>query len=161
METKRFTLEGFGELCKKNGYIPTEEIMELETDAFLKNINFIDIPLSSLEEMKHKKEERDQWESSYQDISSFRLNGMEYEKTGNIESAIFSYRICIEKGEQSTFNMFHAYAHAYDRLIILLHKSKQYDLEAQYIKSLLAHDSLSTAIIDKYKNRLNKLNQKK
>lgn len=161
METKRFTLQEFDELCSKNGYLPTDEIMELETDAFLKNINYIDIPLSQLDEMKRKKEEHDQWEASYQEISSLRLKGMDYEKTGNIESAIFSYRNCIEKGEQSTFNMFHSYAHAYDRLIVLLHKSKQYDLEAQYIKSLLVHDSLSTAIIDKYTNRLNKLNQKK
>lgn len=160
METKRFTLQEFDELCSKNGYLPTDEIMELETDAFLKNINYIDIPLSQLDEMKRKKEEHDQWEASYQEISSLRLKGMDDEKSGNIEKAISSYRQCIEMGEQSTFNMFHAYAHAYDRLIILLHKTKQYDTEAQYIEALLKHDSLSQPVIKKYTERLNKLSKK-
>ncbi len=99
----------------------------------------------------------DQWEIEYQGISCLRLQGMEYEKTGDIEKAISSYRQCIERGEQSTFNMFHAYAHAYDRLIVLLHKTKQYDIEAQYIESLLKHDSLSEPVIKKYTERLNKL----
>ena len=102
----------------------------------------------------------DQWEIEYQGISDLRLQGMEDEKSGNIENAISSYQTCIEKGESSSFNMFHAYAHAYDRLIILLHKTKQYDTEAQYIEALLKHDSLSQPVIKKYTERLNKLSKK-
>ena len=157
----RYTIKQFQELCQKNGYTPTIEVMQMETKAFLQGVDYIDIPESTLDEMRTKKAEHDQWEAAYQEVSFFRLKGMENEKAGNIESAIISYRICIEKGENSIRPIFHAYAHAYDRIIILLHKTKDYDLEAQYIKSLLKHDSLSTATIEKYSNRLDKLNLKK
>lgn len=160
-QVKRYKIGEFYDECRSLGLTPPWYIMDMETDAFLKGIEYIDVPLSVFDEMKREKAKHDKWETEYQSISFLRLQGMDDEKSGNIEKAISSYRQCIEMGEQSTFNMFHAYAHAYDRLIILLHKTKQYDLEAQYIKSLLKHDSLSTAIINKYSNRLNKLNLKK
>lgn len=159
-QTKRYKIGEFYDECRKLGLTPPSCIMEMETDAFLNGIGYIDVPLSVFDEMELEKAKHDQWEIQYQRISSLRLQGMDDEKAGNIENAIASYRQCIEKGEQSNQPMFHAYSYAYDRIIILLHKTKNFDLEAQYINSLLKHDSLSESTFNKYQIRLNKLKQK-
>lgn len=156
METKRFKTTDFQQLCRDSKYFPPDDIRRMELKAILNGIEYIDIPISVLEEMEREKARHDQWETEYKGISRLRLQGMEDEKAGNIEKAISSYRKCIEMGEQSTFNMFHAYGHAYDRLIILLHKTKQYDTETRYIEALLKH-SLTEPVIKKYTERLNKL----
>lgn len=158
---KRYKIDEFNDYCTLNGLIPPEDIMAKETELVLKGENYIYIHESIIKEMHRKKEEHDNWESDYKCISSLRLRGIEEEKLGNIEMAISSYQKCIEKGEQSVFSMFHTYAHAYERIIVLFHKTKQYNNEIQYINSLLKHDSLSASIINKYKERLNKINLKK
>lgn len=153
----RYTIKQFQELCLKNGYMPPIEVMQMETKAILQGLDYIDVPESALDEMRQKKAEHDKWESTYQEISALRTKGMQAENDGDIEAAIALYGTCIEKGEQSNPPMFHAYSYAYDRIIILLHKTKDFDSEMNYIRSLLKHDSLSEATVNKYRNRLNKL----
>lgn len=74
-----------------------------------------------IEENRIEQENRDNLDIQ---ISSHRIGGMNLEKEGNIEAAIIEYKKAIAIGEQSSLSRFSSYAHAYERIIILLHKTK-------------------------------------
>lgn len=153
---KRYKIRDFDEYCQKNGFIPPAEIMGQELSLVLKGEDYISIPLSIIEKMKQEKTERDKWDELYKNISLLRLNAMQLERT-DTAAAITEYEYCIETGETSTIPMFHAYHYAYERIIILLHKAKDYEKESTYIRQLLSHKELSQKEIEKYTERLKKL----
>lgn len=107
-------------------------------------------------------DEQAEWEarrSEEAEVSKHRLSGMEKEKNVDNEGAISEYIVAIILGEQSKFDLFHAYAHAYERLIVCLHKAKKFDKEADYIERYLKYN-LSEASCSKYFSRLERLKSK-
>lgn len=154
METKRYKLGEFWTECRKKGMIPPIEIMEKESELLLQGKEYIDIPISIIEEMQQQKLLDDKRNLEEHDISSHRLAGIRLEKCDTI-AAIKEYEECINLGESSGFDLFHSYAHAYSRIITLLHKIKDYDKEIKYIKDYLSHE-ISEKEREKYTNRLNK-----
>lgn len=103
--------------------------------------------------------EREARRSEEAEVSKHRLSGMEKEKNADNEGAISEYAVAIILGEQSKFDLFHAYAHAYERLIVCLHKAKKFDKEADYIERYLKYN-LSEAACSKYSSRLERLKSK-
>lgn len=121
------------------------------------------IDLKKLSELRKKinelRQEQKQYERDDNEISTFRLKGMELEKSRDIDEAISAFSKCIEIGESKGDKFFHSYSFAYERIIIDLHKTKQYYREAYYIREYLKHD-LRDKDRDKYQNRLEKLKVK-
>lgn len=73
--------------------------------------------------------------------------GIAYEKSGNISQAIKTYEECIALGYDAP--------HAYDRLMILYRKAKDYNNEIRVIKRALETFEYPT-LVKKYKDRLEK-----
>lgn len=140
----------------KYGSLIPVDIMALFTECFLRGDKEVDIRDTVIEEMQLKKAENDLWDKEYNKISSFRIDGMQYESQGNIDQAIVSYKKCIMAGEKSHLDLFHSYSYAYERIIILLHKIKDFQSEIMYIKAMLGHN-LTEKDKEKYTKRLNKL----
>lgn len=140
----------------KYGSLIPDDIMALFTECFLQGVEETDIRNTAIDEIQSQKAKQDLWNKEYEEISSYRIDGMQYESQGDIEQAISSYKKCIAIGENSHSDLFHAYAHAYKRIIILLHKMKDFKCEIAYINAALAHN-LSEKDRDKYVKRLNKL----
>ena len=99
-----------------------------------------------------EQKERNAREFDESEVAKKRLAGMEKEKSADNEGAISEYAVSIILGEQSKHNLFHAYAHAYERIIVCLHKAKRFDKEASYIERYLKYD-LSEAARSKYNTR--------
>lgn len=114
-----------------------------------------DVALANIE-YTEEKERQDKWEHDYSEISQYRIAGMESEKNRDIDDAITNYIKAISLGECSEFHLLMSYAHAYERLIICLHKTKDYEREAEYIKKYITY-KLEDKILQKYTERLNKL----
>lgn len=141
-------------------------IHEAFNDCFLNNKDYALMPASFHDDIENARKEYEREknieqarEVDYQKISEHRLAGMEKEKNADNEGAISEYEVAIIFGEQSKFNLFHAYAHAYERIIVCLHKAKRFDKEASYIERYLKYD-LSEAVRSKYTTRLEKLKSK-
>ena len=125
-----------------------------------------ELPMSYYDDVENAKKEYENakirqqaWEADYQKISEHRLAGMEKEKSADNEGAISEYAVAIILGEQSKFNLFHAYSYAYERIIVCLRKAKRLDKEVNYIERYLKYD-LSEAARSKYSTRLEKLKSK-
>lgn len=118
---------------------------------------YIDLPDNIIEIIEEQRIKEKNWEKLYKTISAHRIKGMDKEGKQDINGAIDEYSKSIEIGE--TTDMFHAYAYSYERIIILLHKVKDYNQEAKYITQLLKH-RLNDKRREKYQNRLEKLNSK-
>lgn len=158
METKRYKLGEFWQECQTKGLMPPAEIMAQESQLFLQGADYIDIPISIIEDMERHKAVSDKREHEYQEISSHRLAGINAEGL-DCNLAIMEYQECIAMGENSEFDLFHAYSYAYFRIIVLLHKNKEYEKELDYTEKLLSHE-LSDSEREKYSQRLNKLKSK-
>lgn len=143
-------------------YIPKDiyiRCSQKELNLLLKDKSnpYIELPDDIDKVIEANKRKDEQKEALYNEISSHRLNGMDKEERGLINEAIEDYALSIEIGEQN--NMFHAYAYSYERIIILLHKLKDYEGEINYISQYLKHD-LSDREIEKYSKRLGKIKSK-
>ena len=136
-------------------YIPSDINSQL-TRAYITGKDFITLRDTVLEEIEANKRAQDERDELYNLISQYRLTGMELEKV-DMQGAIEQYKQCIAVGEKT--NMFHAFAHAYERIIVLLHKAKDYESERNYIVAYLKHD-LTEAVRTKYQQRLTKLADK-
>lgn len=148
-------------MLKLPGYIH-----EAFNDCFLNNKPYALMPSSFHDDVEKAKKEQEEenirqqaWEADYQKISEHRLAGMEKEKSADNEGAISEYAVAIILGEQSKFKLFHAYSHAYERIIVCLRKAKRFDKEVSYIERYLKYD-LSEAARSKYSTRLEKLKTK-
>lgn len=142
-------------------YIPEDiyiQCSQKELDLLLNNdTNYlIELPdniVDIIEENKRAQELRD---SLYNEISIHRTNGIALEKD-DITKAVNEYALSIKIGEQT--NMFRAYAHSYERIIVLLHKLKDYKSEINYITQYLKHN-LSDGDFAKYQKRLELIKSK-
>lgn len=136
----KVTIEELFDYCKRNGIsvdnIP-EDAMCASSNAALKGEDTFEVSDNTFEliDAAHRKDVERQ--KQYNDISAFRLAGMKDENDGNIEDAIVQYAEAIRIGEASDFDLLHAYRHAYDRIIILLSRTRAYAREAEYIEQLL------------------------
>lgn len=110
-------------------------------------------------EYETEQQEVEARRSEESEVSKHRLAGMEKERISDNEGAMSEYAIAIILGEQSRFDLFHSYAHAYERLIVCLHKAKKYAKEAGYIERYLKYN-LPEATRSKYSARLEKLKSK-
>lgn len=154
---KIYKINDFKEECQARGLRPPYELMREMLRKTLAGHDEISIPQSVFDEMEETKRKEQEWEEAYNEITTLRLSGMANE--ANIEMAISEYAKCIELGEKSEYNLFHAYAHAYTRIIILLHKAGKFKEEAKYISNLLSHE-VSEKERNKYLCRLEKLQKK-
>ncbi len=84
---------------------------------------------------------------------------MEREAEDDIDAAIIEYAESIRLGESAENDMYHAFAHSYSRIIILLDKVKRYAEEIDYIVALL-NRSVSDSDRNKYSARLVKTKEK-
>lgn len=137
-------------------YIPEDIFFECSNLAFRKPSGIIELPDNIIDVIEENKRKHENREVQYGEISSHRLAAMDKEKD-DIEAAIDEFAKSIELGEKTT--MFHAYAHSYERIIILLHKVKEYEREAFYISQYLKHDIGEKQRV-KYTSRLEKLKLK-
>lgn len=139
-------------------YLP-KSVAEEFTECFLSGTEFIDVPDDWRETTEAAKADDELRESEYNRVSEHRVRGMQYEDIADNAGAISEYAVSIILGEQSKFNLFMAYAHSYERIIVCLHKAKDYEREAKYISQYLAH-GLDEAKFAKYSARLEKLKSK-
>ena len=136
-------------------YIPSD-VSDFLDDLLLKGIDVAEIRDSVIQEIEDNRRKQEEWDAMFNLISKYRVAGIELEKV-DIDSAIQQYKRCIEIGE--TTDMFGLYRYAYERVIILLHRIKDFKGERFFVISLLKHD-LDEDVKDKYQKRLIKLNQK-
>lgn len=148
-----------------SSYLP-DNIQSAFIEAMMNGDEQVEVPSSfhvlvANAEAKYTVEKAEQIirDTEYEEISQHRLSGMEKESNSDNEGAISEYAVAIILGEQSKFNLFHAYDHAYERIIVCLHKAKRFDKEASYIERYLKYD-LSEATRSKYSTRLEKLKSK-
>lgn len=151
-------LEKYASAKYKHGiYIPDDilyKCLPLEYSSTM-----IDLPDGIIEIIEANKRQDEEQEALYREISNHRLSGLAMEKKKDIVGAISEYMKAIEIGEMTT--MFHAYAYAYERIIILLHKTKDYQSEAKYIVQYLNHkNEISDKQMDKYQKRIENLKAK-
>lgn len=137
-------------------YIPEDILLKCMALEFKSSSKIVELPDNIFEVIEANKKDAENKDALYEEISSHRLTGYEKEKD-DIEGAILEFAKSIEIGETTT--MFYAYAHSYERIIILLHKIKDYQREMRYISQYLTHD-ISDKQKDKYQKRLEKLNSK-
>lgn len=154
---KIFKINDFRDECQVRGLRPPYELMREMLRKTLAGHDEISIPQSVFDEMEETRRKEQEWEETYNEITTFRLSGMANED--NTEMAISEYAKCIELGEKSEYNLFNAYAHAYIRIIILLHKAGKFKEEAEYISNLLSHE-VSEKDRNKYLCRLETLQKK-
>lgn len=145
--------------CNRKGIsisnIP-EDVMSASTDATLKGKDTFEVSdntFALIDEAHRNEVER---QKQYNDISYLRLAGMKAEDEDNIDEAIEQYARAIDMGEASDFDLLHAYRHAYDRIIILLSRTRAYAHEAEYIEQLLKRHKLQDSDRTRLEERLRK-----
>ena len=117
----------------------------------------IEVPDDIYEVVETRKVRDEEREAAYQDISTHRLNGMGLERQGDLEGAAREYELAISLGERT--DMFHAYAHAYHRLFVVLRKLKEHSREERYLSRYLEHE-LDDRDRERYADRLRKLRRR-
>ncbi|MCM1379521.1 MAG: hypothetical protein NC044_05670 [Prevotella sp.] len=139
-------------------YLP-KSVSEAYFDCMLSGEAYVDAPDDWRETTEAAKADDELRESEYKRVSEHRVRGMQYEDIADNAGAISEYAVSIILGEQSKFNLFMAYAHSYERIIVCLHKAKDYEREAKYISQYIAH-GLDETKSAKYSARLEKLKSK-
>lgn len=139
-------------------FIP-EDIHALRQDCFLNGATDIEVPDNIFEIIEANKQRYAKRDSEYSAISQHRIAGMEREAEDDIDAAIIEYAESIRLGESAENEMYHAFAHSYARIIVLLDKVKRYAEEIDYIVGLLNH-SVSDNDRSKYSARLEKTKEK-
>ena len=155
----KISLEELFAYCERNGIsvdnIP-EYVMCASTESMLKGEETFEVSdntFAVIEEAHKKDVER---QKQYNQVSSCLLAGMKAEYDDNIDEAIAQYAQAIEFGEAAKFDLLHAYRHAYDRIIILLSRTRAYSREAEYIEQLLKRHKLQDSDISHLEERLRK-----
>ena len=109
------------------------------------NEGYITLTKEQFDNMHTRKQEYEQRQEKLFKTAELNNIGMEQEKTGNIEQAIATYEECIKIGYPAS--------HAYDRLLVIYRKRKDYDNEERVCK--LAIEAFKTET--KYQDRLSKI----
>lgn len=141
----------------------TEAEAAAMTDALVAGSDFVEMPDNYWALLVKRdadiKSQQAKWDSEYSAISQHRIAGMEREAEDDIDAAIIEYAESIRLGESAENEMYHAFAHSYSRIIVLLDKVKRYAEEMDYIAALLNH-SISDNDRSKYSARLEKTKEK-
>lgn len=90
---------------------------------------------------KHRRTEFDgaRWETDYQQINQSCRAGYDAEESGDNNAAVKHYAAAITTGEQIGDSMFHAYRHAYERIIALLRRTPDVVTLEQYCRAYITH----------------------
>ena len=90
---------------------------------------------------RHRRTEFDgaRWETDYQRINQSCRAGYDAELSGDNDAAIKHYAAAIMTGEQIGDSMFHAFRHAYERIIALLRRTPDVVTFEQYCRAYIAH----------------------
>lgn len=90
---------------------------------------------------RHRRTEFDgaRWETDYQRINQSCRAGYDAEDSGDNDAAVEHYAAAITTGEQIGDSMFHAYRHAYERIIALLRRTPNVVTLEQYCRAYIAH----------------------
>ena len=152
----KFDIDKFLRKYIKGAVIP-KDVFDACIRAQLAGKKYIDIPFDVLKQIEAKQEENKLRDKEEKQIARYRLKGMELDKQKEYEKAVKEYAKAIAKGEESKFDLFTAFAYAYERIIITLHKLAKYTEEMEYIQAYLNHDISNR---EKYEERLNKLIKK-
>lgn len=90
---------------------------------------------------KHRRTEFDgaRWEKDYHEITEPIHAGNQFEESGNDDAAVVAYMTSIEIGERIGDIMFHAYRHAYERIIALLRRTPDVATLEQYCRAYITH----------------------
>lgn len=139
-------------------YIP-ENIITLCNSASFKADKYIEVPENIIEVIELNRENDSFRELEYESISQHRLAGIKCEEDGDIEGAINEYAQSIIEGLSARNEMLHAFHHSFDRIFILLDKTKRYSEEIDYIEKLLSFN-LRDLEREKLMNRLGKVKLK-
>ena len=132
-------------LCKRfteGGIIPQDLFFTMPNAQ-----GYICMPKFKLDEMESKKKAYANRTKALHKTADLNNTGIAYEKSGNIPQAIKTYEECVAIG--------HDAPHAYDRLMILYRKAKDYNNEIRVIKRALEIFKYQT-LAKKYKERLEK-----
>lgn len=79
------------------------------------------------------------WETDYQQINQSCRAGYDAEDSGDNDAAVKHYAAAITTGEQIGDSMFHAYRHAYERIIALLRRTPDVVTLEKYCRAYIAH----------------------
>lgn len=94
---------------------------------------------SSLVRHRQTKFDGARWETDYQQINQSCRAGYDAEDSGDNDAAVEHYAAAITTGEQIGDSMFHAYRHAYERIIALLRRTPDVVTLEQYCRVYIAH----------------------
>lgn len=97
--------------------------------------------MSELSLVRHRRTEFDgaRWETDYQQINQSCRAGYDAEDFGDNDAAVSLYATAIETGERIGDAMFHAYRHAYERIIALLRRTPDVVTLERYCRAYIAH----------------------
>lgn len=103
---------------------------------------------------KHRRAAFDgaQWHLAFRRIDDPCRAGYEREESGDNDAAVSLYAAAIATGEQIGDIMFHAYRHAYERIIALLRRTPDVVTLEQYCRAYIAHP-----VDESTRNRINKI----
>lgn len=118
-----------------------------------------DVPDTFRDDVEKSRAEYEYRQRVYDEVSEHRLTGMQLEEVLDYAGAISEYAIAIILGEQCRYDVFTAYAYAYQRIFVCLRKAKDAEREITYLERYLQH-TLSEAEVAKYSSRLERLRAK-
>ena len=140
----------------RHGIFIPEEVHDVLDTLYLQGEDYAVINDSVIDVIEEKKLDYYNRLAIIDEIGRHLNAGNKLEKV-NILLSINEYKESIRIGEE--IGAFMYYSYAYERLIILLHKIKDFESEKQYIQALLEYN-LSDSRRQKYEERLTKLNKK-
>lgn len=90
---------------------------------------------------RHRRTDFDgaRWETDYQQINQSCRAGYDAEDSGDNDAARSHYAAAINIGERIGDTMFHAYQHAYERIIALLRRTSDVETLERYCRAYIAH----------------------
>lgn len=105
---------------------------------------------------RHRRTEFDgaRWGADYHQITEPIHAGNQFEESGDDDVAIESYAAAIRIGEHIGDAMFHAYRHAYERIIALLRRTPDVVTLEQYCRAYITHP-----VDESTRTRINKIIQ--
>lgn len=140
-------------------YVPEDVMFELDKCEF-NDCEECEVPDNICEVIESARREEERRDKFYYDVSALRIAGMNAEEAEDVDGAVEHYAEAIELGENCGYKLLHAYHHAYNRIFVLLSRTRQYEREASYIERLLKHDELQDAERERLTARLEKTRQK-
>ena len=163
IKVQDFTARFCGSGEYRHGIYVPEDVRLLLMQCSLSGDEFCEVSDNIFDGIEDAKRTDEMRTIQYNNISELRLAGMKAESEDDDDSAIELYAEAIEMGEASQFDLLHAYRHAYDRIIMLLSRTRAYAREASYIERLLKHQLQDadrerlTARLEKTMTKLNKI----